>query len=131
MKKFTDTQQKSYASRKKRHSRVSLQAVAKMKLKKGDHIIVISGKDKGKTGTIMRVVPQENRVLIDGVGMVKRHIKKASKGQSGRIIERPASVHASNVMLADPDTKKPTRVGRRIEDGKIVRYAKKSGTALK
>lgn len=103
----------------------------KMKLKKGDNVIVISGKDKGKTGEITRVIASENRVVIDGVGMVKRHLRSVGRGQSGAIIERPASIHASNVMLLDPKEKKGTRVGRKIEDGKVVRFAKKSGTTLK
>lgn len=132
MKKFTDTKQKSYASRKKRAQRISLQKVAKMKVRKGDTVMVVSGKDKGKTGEIIRVVASTNRVVIDGVAMVKRHIKKAGAGQSGRIVERPASIHASNVMLLDPESKKPTRVGRQTnKEGKLVRIAKKSGTVLK
>jgi len=102
----------------------------KMKLKKGDMVQVISGKDKGKTGTILTVFPDTNQVVIDGVGMVKRHIRK-TRGQSGQIVERPRAINASNVMFIDPKDKKPTRIGRKVEDGKIVRFAKKSGTTLK
>ena len=102
----------------------------KMKLKKGDNVIVVSGKDKGKTGTISQVLPLENRVVIDGVGMVKRHIRKTGRGQSGRIVERPASIDASNVMFLDPKEKKGSRIGRQMKDGKIVRISKKSGTTL-
>lgn len=102
----------------------------KMKLKKGDNVIVISGKDKGKTGAIAQVLPAENRVVIDGVGMVKRHVRKSGRGQSGRIVERPASIDASNVMFMDPKEKKGTRIGRKVVDGKIVRVAKKSGTTI-
>ncbi len=101
----------------------------KMKLKKGDQVVVVSGKDKGKTGAILQVLAAENRIVVDGVGMIKRHIKK-TRGQSGQIVERPASIHASNVMFMDPKEKKGTRIGRKIEDGKIVRVAKKSGTTL-
>jgi large subunit ribosomal protein L24 len=105
--------------------------MAKMKLKKGDMVIVVSGKDKGKSGAIARVLPKENRLIVEGVGMVKRHLRKTSRGQSGRIVERPASIHASNVMLKDPEGGKPTRVGRKVEGGKIIRIAKKSGKTLK
>jgi len=103
----------------------------KMKLKKGDNVVVVSGKDKGKTGTILTVFPDTNQVVIDGVGMVKRHIRKAGPKQSGRIVERPRAIDASNVMFMDPKEKKPTRIGRKLEDGKIVRVTKKSGTTLK
>lgn len=133
MKKFTDTQQKSYASgRRKRNARKGVAVVAiKMKLKKGDMVVVVSGKDKGKQGEIAEVLRLQNRVVIDGVNIVKRHMRKTGRGQSGRIIERPASVHASNVMLLDPSSKKPTRIGRSTEGGKTVRVAKKSKTTLK
>ncbi len=93
--------------------------------------MVVSGKDKGKTGTIDIVFPSTGQVVIDGVGMVKRHMKKTGAKQSGRIVERPRAIDASNVMLIDPSTKKPTRVGRKLVDGKLVRVAKKSGTTLK
>ena len=102
-----------------------------MKLKKGDSIVVVSGKDKGKTGTIDRVLPETNQVVIDGVGMVKRHIRKTGAKQSGRIVERPRAINASNVMLMDPKDKKPTRIGRKLVDGKMTRIAKKRGTTLK
>lgn len=105
--------------------------MAKMKLKKGDTVVVVSGKDKGKSGAIVRVLPKENRVVVEGVGMIKRHLRKTSRGQSGRIVERPASIDASNVMVKDPESGKGTRVGRKVEDGKIVRVAKKSGKILK
>lgn len=103
----------------------------KMKLKKGDSVVVVSGKDKGKTGTINRVFPDTNQVVIDGVGMVKRHLRKTGPRQSGRIVERPRAIDASNVMLLDPKEKKPTRIGRKMVDGKMVRVAKKSDTTLK
>lgn len=103
----------------------------KMKLKKGDTVKVVSGKDKGKTGTILTVFPDTNQVVVEGVGMVKRHIRKTGPKQSGRIIERERAIDASNVMFMDPKEKKPTRIGRKVEDGKNVRFAKKSGTTLK
>ncbi len=102
----------------------------KMKLKKGDTVQVVSGKDKGKTGTILTVFPDTNQVVIEGIGMVKRHLKKG-RGQSGQIVERPRAIDASNVMFVDPKDKKPTRIGRKVEDGKLVRVTKKSGTTLK
>lgn len=103
----------------------------KMKLKKGDTVVVVSGKDKGKTGTIMTVFPSTNQVVVEGIGMVKRHLRKTGPRQSGRIIERPRAIDASNVMFMDSETKKPTRIGRKTEDGKNVRVTKKSGTTLK
>ena len=91
--------------------------------------MINSGKDKGKTGLVLRVLPKEMRVVVEGVAIAKRHTKPR-KGQSGSIVERPASIHLSNVSLLDPETKKPTRVGRKMSDGVVVRYAKKSGTIL-
>ena len=102
-----------------------------MKLKKGDTVQVVSGKDKGKTGTIMTVFPDTNQVVVEGIAMVKRHIRKTGPKQSGRIVERPRAINASNVMFVDPKSKKPTRIGRKMEEGKLVRVTKKSGTTLK
>lgn len=99
--------------------------VAKMRLKKGDVVIVVSGKDKGKSGAITRVLPLVRKVLIDNVGVVKRHVGKRGR-QSGHIIEAPRPIDVSNVMLKDPKGGKPTRVGR--ADG--ARIAKKSGSTL-
>jgi large subunit ribosomal protein L24 len=103
--------------------------MAKLKLKKGDHVVVISGKDKGKTGAIAHVFPKTNRIIIEGVAVAKRHTR-ASGGQSSRIIEVSRSIDLSNVMLQDPKDKKATRIGRKVEGGKVVRIAKKSGTTL-
>lgn len=102
----------------------------KMKLKKGDTVVVVSGKDKGKQGAIVRVMPLDNKVVIEGVALAKRHLRRATRGQSAGIVERPRPIDASNVMLLDPKTNKPTRIGRKVEDGKLVRVAKKSGTTL-
>jgi large subunit ribosomal protein L24 len=102
----------------------------KMKLKKGDSVVVVSGKDKGKQGTILRTLPTENKVVVEGIALVKRHLRRAMQGQSGGIIERPRAIDASNVMFVDPKTGKGTRIGRKVEDGKVVRVAKKSGTTL-
>ncbi len=131
MRKYTDTKQKSYASRKKRGPVVSRHLVVKMKVKKGDTVMIVSGKDKGKSGAVLHVLPSTGRVVVDGVALVKRHLRRTGRKQSGSIVERPASIHASNVMVLDPESKKPTRVGRVKQDGKTVRVTKKSKTVLK
>ena len=101
-----------------------------MNLKKGDKVVVIAGKDKGKEGNILAVLKDENRVVVEGVNMVKKHIK-ANGEQSGSIVEKEASIHASNVMILDPKTKKPTRIGHSVnKDGKKIRVAKKSNSSL-
>ena len=101
-----------------------------MNFKKGDKVVVISGKDKGKEGTITHVLKLENRVVIEGVNMVKKHVK--GNGQTaGSITEVEAPLHASNVMILDPKTKKPTRIGHKIDkDGKKIRVTKKSNSSL-
>lgn len=107
MKKYTDTKQKSYASsRRKRNARKGVRAVGmKMKVKKGDTVLILTGKDKGKKGEVARVLPKENRVVVDGVAIVKRSVRKSGRGQSGRIVERPASIHASNVRVVSKKAK--------------------------
>ena len=102
-----------------------------MKLKKGDNVIVIAGKSKGKTGAIVRVMPKENAVLIDGLNMVKRHRRATSGSRAGQIVEKIMPIHASNVMLVDPKTDKPTRVRIERKDGARTRVAVKSGQTLK
>lgn len=101
----------------------------KMKLKKGDTVVVVSGKDKGKQGAILHVHPDTNKVVVDGVAMYKR-AKRGVRGETGAIIEKPRAIDASNVMFFDPKEKKPTRIGRMVKDGALVRIAKKSGTTL-
>lgn len=103
---------------------------AKFKIKKGDQVIVISGKDKGKIGKVERMMPQEAKVVVEGIAIVKRHLRKTGRGQSGRIVERPRAIAISNVMLHDPKEKKGTRVRREKVDGKLTRVAVKSGTTL-
>jgi large subunit ribosomal protein L24 len=103
---------------------------AKLKVKKGDRVVVITGSDKGKRGEILRVMPDEGRVLVSGVNLVKRHTKQSAKTQGG-IISREAPVHVSNVSLLDPKTQKPTKVGYKIlGDGTKVRVARKSGETI-
>lgn len=93
-------------------------------------MVVIAGKDRGKTGTVARSYPKDDRVLIDGVNMVKRH-RRARTGGKGQIIEKPMPVHISNVQLVDPKTGKGTRVRIEHKDGVAVRIAKKSGSVIK
>ena len=102
----------------------------KLKLKKGDKVIVTTGKDKGKTGEITTVFPKENKVIVGGVNMVKRHTKP-SQESAGGIISKEMPIHVSNVALVDPKTGKATRVGYKAEkDGHKVRVAKKSGEVV-
>ncbi|WP_193173499.1 50S ribosomal protein L24 [Nisaea nitritireducens] len=102
----------------------------KFKVKKGDKVVVTTGRDKGKTGEILRVITDENRVLVQGVNMVKRHTR-ATQTSAGGIIEKEAPVHVSNVAHIDPKSNEPTRVGiRTLEDGRKVRFAKRSGEVL-
>jgi len=101
-----------------------------MKIKKGDTVMIVSGKDKGKTGPVVQVMPQTGRLVVEGLSLAKHHIKSVKGGQSGGIIERPRAIDASNVMLMDPKENKPTRIGRSVVDGKIVRIAKKSGSTI-
>jgi large subunit ribosomal protein L24 len=102
----------------------------KLKIKKGDKVVVITGRDKGKTGEVKKVLPAENRVVVDGVNIVKRHTAP-SAGNAGGIVEKEASIHVSNVAYVDPKTDKPTRVGyKTLEDGRKVRFAKRSGEII-
>jgi large subunit ribosomal protein L24 len=102
----------------------------KFKLKKGDDVVVVSGRDKGKTGSILRVLREDDRVLVDGVNMVKRHTRP-SQTEPGGIVAKEASIHISNVALADPKDGSATRVGYKfLEDGRKVRFAKQSGEVI-
>lgn len=101
-----------------------------MKFVKGDKVIVIAGNDKGKTGTIQKVIPETNRVVVENVNVRKKHKKPTQANPEGSILEIYAPIDASNVMLVDPKTKKPTRIGHKEVKGKKVRYAKASGTVL-
>ena len=101
-----------------------------MNLLVGDKVVVISGNDKGKTGTIQKVYPKLNKVVVENVNVRKKHKKPSQQNPEGSIVEVYAPIDASNVMLVDPNTKKPTRIGHKEVKGKKVRYAKKSGTVL-
>ena len=100
------------------------------KIRKGDKIVVLSGRDKGRTGEVLKMMPKENRALVRGVNLVRRHQKQTAQ-QEGGIITKEAPIHVSNIALADPKDGKPTRVGFRLEkDGKKVRVAKRSGELI-
>jgi large subunit ribosomal protein L24 len=100
------------------------------KIKKGDKVVVLSGKDKGKQGEVLSVIPAENRVKIQGINIISRHTRP-SMGNSGGIIKKEAAIHLSNVALLDPKTNKPTRVGfKYLEDGTKVRIARQSGEQI-
>jgi large subunit ribosomal protein L24 len=99
------------------------------KIKKGDKVIVLAGRDRGAEGEVISVMPKEDRVVVRGVNLVKKH-QRQTQTQEGGIITREAPIHVSNVALKDPSTGKPTRVGFKIEDGKKVRVAKASGEVI-
>jgi large subunit ribosomal protein L24 len=101
-----------------------------MRIKSGDNVIVISGKDKGRTGKVIRSLPRENKVIVEGVNIKKKHQQARRGGQKGQIIDKALPIHVSNVMLVDPKTGKRTRVGVEVEGGSKRRVAKKSGTIL-
>lgn len=101
-----------------------------MRIKKGDNIIVISGKDRGKTGQVVKAMPKDGKVVVDGVNIRKRHQRPKKQGQKGQIVELAAPINVSNIALIDPKTKKPTRVGSKTEGGKKVRVSKKTGTVV-
>jgi large subunit ribosomal protein L24 len=100
------------------------------KIKKGDKVIVITGADKGRTGEVLKVFPDENRVLVQGIKMIKRHTAPSAMNAGG-IVEKEAPIHVSNVAHIDPKTDKPTRVGfKYVEDNRKVRFAKGSGEVI-
>jgi large subunit ribosomal protein L24 len=100
------------------------------KIKKGDKVIVRTGRDRGKSGEVLRVMPKENRLLVQGVNVVKRHQRPSMQSQGG-IIEKEAPIHVSNVAVADPKDGKPTRVGfTHLEDGRKVRISRRTGEAI-
>ena len=102
----------------------------KYKIHKGDTVLVISGEYKGERGRVLRVDTAKGKAIVESVNMIKRHTKPNTAEPKGGIIEKEAPIQMSNLMLIDPKTGEPTRVGRRVEDGKIVRYAKKSGEVI-
>ena len=97
-----------------------------MKLKTGDNVIIVAGKDKGKKGKIVRVLPSKNKVVVEGLNMTKKHMRPRKTGEKGTMVNTAMPMSASNVMVADPKTGKPTRIGKKRVGDKFVRVAKKS-----
>jgi large subunit ribosomal protein L24 len=100
------------------------------KIKKGDRVVVLSGKDKGKHGEVLRALPKDSKVVVAGVNVISRHTKPSQADPQGGIKRSEAPIHVSKVAIEDPKTGKPTRVGFRIEDGQKVRVAKRSGEVI-
>ena len=104
--------------------------MARLKIKKGDHVVVLTGKDKGKHGEVLKMMPEENRAIVKGVAMVRRHQRQTTT-QDGGIITKEAAIHISNLALEDPKDGKPTRVGFKfLKDGRKVRFARRSGEVI-
>jgi len=104
--------------------------MAKLKIKKGDSVLVLTGRDKGKRGDVVKVLPSENRVIVQGVNVVRRH-QKQSANQEGGIISKELPIHVSNVAIEDPKDGEATRIGYKFtDDGRKVRYAKRSGELI-
>jgi large subunit ribosomal protein L24 len=102
----------------------------KLKIKKGDNVVVVAGRDKGRTGEVLRVLPAERRAVVQGVNMVKRHTKP-QMGNPGGIVEKELALHISNIAHVDPASGKPTRIGYRVlDDGRKVRVARRSGEVI-
>jgi large subunit ribosomal protein L24 len=101
----------------------------KLKVKKGDKVMVITGRDKGKSGEIVKVLREENRVIVQGVNVARRH-QKQSMSQEGGIVQKELAIHVSNVALIDPKSDKPTRVGYKMDGERKIRIARRSGEAL-
>lgn len=99
------------------------------KIKKGDRIVVLAGKDKGRQGSVLKVIPKEDRVVVEGINMIQRHTRATQADPQGGIRSREAAMHVSNVAIVDSNGK-PTRVGFRVEDGKKVRVAKTTGEVI-
>ena len=104
--------------------------MARLKIKKGDHVVVLTGKDKGKHGEVLKMMPTENRAIVKGVAMIRRHQRQTAT-QDGGIISKEAAIHISNLALEDPKDGRPTRVGFKfLKDGRKVRFAKRSGEVI-
>jgi large subunit ribosomal protein L24 len=104
--------------------------MAKLKIKKGDSVVVITGRDKGKTGEVLRVLPADSRIIVQGINVAKRHARPRM-GDPGGIIEKELTIHISNVEHIDPRSSKPTRIGyKNLDDGRKVRFARRSGEVI-
>ena len=105
--------------------------MAKRKIKKDDEVIVLTGRDKGRRGTVKKIHAKDDRVIVDGLNMIRRHVRPSQTEPQGGIQEREAAIHISNVALIDPVENTHTRVGyRTLDDGRKVRYAKRSGEII-
>ncbi|OHC83483.1 MAG: 50S ribosomal protein L24 [Rhodospirillales bacterium RIFCSPLOWO2_12_FULL_67_15] len=105
--------------------------VSRLKIKKGDRVVVISGRDKGKVGEVIKMYPREMRAIVQGVHRVKRHTRPTQANPQGGIVEKEGAIHLSNIAHVDPKSGKPTRVGfKTLKDGSKVRFAKKSGEVI-
>jgi len=101
-----------------------------VKIKKGDHVVVLTGRDKGKHGEVLKMMPEENRALVKGIAMIRRHQRQTAT-QDGGIISKEAAIHVSNLAIEDPKDGRPTRVGFKfLKDGRKVRFAKRSGEVI-
>lgn len=105
--------------------------MSKLHIRKGDIVYVNAGEDKGKTGRVLKVLVDDQRALVEGINMVSKSTKPSAKNPQGGIVKQEAPVHISNLNVLDPKEKKPTRIGRKVENGKLVRYCKRSGEILK
>ena len=104
--------------------------MARLKIKRGDHVVVLTGKDKGKHGEVLKMMPEENRAIVKGIAMIRRHQRQTAT-QDGGIISKEAAIHVSNLAIEDPKDGKPTRVGFKfLKDGRKVRFAKRSGEVI-
>ena len=104
----------------------------KFNIRKGDTVVVLSGESKGQKGKVLEMVTKSDRALVEGINLVSKNTKPNAKNPQGGIVKKEAPIHVSNLMLVDPATGKPTRVGKkRTEDGKLVRYSKKTGEVIK
>lgn len=101
-----------------------------MKIKKGDKVQIMAGKDRGKQGEVFSVLPETEKVLVKGANMMKRHVKARRDGEKGERIEKESPIHISNVMLVCPHTGKPTRIGYKIEGGEKIRMSKRANKAI-
>ncbi|MCS6789412.1 MAG: 50S ribosomal protein L24 [Bacteroidia bacterium] len=102
----------------------------KLHIRRGDLVKVLSGEDRGKTGRVLRVFPKKQTAIVEGVGIIKKRVRKSQRYPQGGVVEMERPIHVSKLQVIDPSTGKPTRIGRRLENGKWVRYAKKSGKTL-
>lgn len=104
----------------------------KLHIKKGDSVVILSGESKGQKGKVLDVLAEKQRAIVEGVNMVSKHSKPNADNPQGGIVKQEAPIHISNLMIVDPSSGKPTKIGRRLNDkGKLVRYSKKSGEEIK